>query len=194
MQNDLQPVSTFRVTSHTRLRARDHTTSSTLIGGNGGAAPSLLLHTTLGGPTNGVCKYARWMWSLHGFDWIMFRGHLDYFQQPSLEGRLNTKPGDHGNSNAQIHWFILIYHTWIEIHRNSIRLRARSHMASHYTWRPVATRPGFGGVLGQPFGHFLLGSRHVMGTALGSCVWSGPNRVFCNLRGVGGERRVLPWP
>ena len=38
----------IRATSHTRLRARD--TSSTLIGGKGGAGPSSL-HTALEGPT-----------------------------------------------------------------------------------------------------------------------------------------------
>jgi hypothetical protein len=46
------PMSTrnlsFRATSHTRLRAHDHHTSSTLIGGKGGAGPSPL-HTTLEG-------------------------------------------------------------------------------------------------------------------------------------------------
>ena len=47
-----------RATSHTRLRARDHYTSSTLIGGKGGAGPSSL-HTTLEGPTEYV--NARWM-------------------------------------------------------------------------------------------------------------------------------------
>ena len=47
-----------RVNSHTRLRARDHYTSSTLIGGKGGAGPSLL-HTTLEGPMEYV--NARWM-------------------------------------------------------------------------------------------------------------------------------------
>ena len=41
----------LRATSHTRLRTRDHCTSSTLIGGKGRASPSLL-HTTLVGPTN----------------------------------------------------------------------------------------------------------------------------------------------
>ena len=40
----------LRATSHTRLRAHDHWTSSTLIGGKGGAGPSLL-HTTLEGST-----------------------------------------------------------------------------------------------------------------------------------------------
>ena len=48
----------LRATSHTRLRAHDHYTSSTLIGGKGGAGPSSL-HTTLEGPTEYV--NARWM-------------------------------------------------------------------------------------------------------------------------------------
>jgi hypothetical protein len=47
-----------RATSHMRLRARDHYTSSTLIGGKGGAGPSLL-HSTLEGPMEYV--NARWM-------------------------------------------------------------------------------------------------------------------------------------
>ena len=48
----------LRATSYTRLRARDHYISSTLIGGRGGASPSLF-HTTL----EGLTKYvnARWM-------------------------------------------------------------------------------------------------------------------------------------
>ena len=48
----------LRVTSHTRLRAHDHYTSSTLIGGKRGAGPSSL-HTTLEGPMEYV--NARWM-------------------------------------------------------------------------------------------------------------------------------------
>ena len=44
----------LRATSHTRLRARDHYTSSILIGGKGGASPSSL-HTKLEGPTK-VCE------------------------------------------------------------------------------------------------------------------------------------------
>ena len=47
-----------RATSHSRLRARDQDTSSTLIGGRGGAGPSSL-HTTLEGPMENV--NARWM-------------------------------------------------------------------------------------------------------------------------------------
>ena len=53
-----KPWGCLRATSHTRLRARDHYTSSTLIGGKGGAGPSSL-HTTLEGPTEYV--NARWM-------------------------------------------------------------------------------------------------------------------------------------
>jgi hypothetical protein len=41
---------TLMAISHTRLRAHDHYTPSTLIGGKGGAGPSSL-HTTLEGPT-----------------------------------------------------------------------------------------------------------------------------------------------
>jgi hypothetical protein len=37
-------AASLRATSHARLRARDHCTSSTLIGGKGGAGPSSL-HT-----------------------------------------------------------------------------------------------------------------------------------------------------
>ena len=94
----------LKATSHTRLRAHDHYTSSILIGGKGGVGPSLL-HTRLEGPTEYV--NARWMQSLHGFlhgiNWIMFHGHLDYFQKPPLGGRPNTKPGDHGTPNAHNH-------------------------------------------------------------------------------------------
>ena len=43
----------LKVTSHTRLRARDHYTANTLIGGRGRASPSSL-HTTLEGPY--ICK------------------------------------------------------------------------------------------------------------------------------------------
>ena len=43
----------LRATSHMRLRAHDHNTSSTLIGGKGRARPSSL-HITLEGPTKYV--------------------------------------------------------------------------------------------------------------------------------------------
>ena len=49
----------LRAPSHMRLRARDHYTSSTLIGGNDGGAGPSSLHTTLEGPTE--YANARWM-------------------------------------------------------------------------------------------------------------------------------------
>jgi hypothetical protein len=56
--NILREVGLVRATSHTRLRARDQYTSSTPIGGEGGAGPSLV-HPTLEGPMDYV--NARWM-------------------------------------------------------------------------------------------------------------------------------------
>ena len=66
-----------------------------------------------------------------------------FFKKPHLGSRPNTRPGDHGTSNAHNRWFILFYHAWrpawIEIHWNSTWLRARSHMVSHYTPGYVTT-------------------------------------------------------
>ena len=49
----------------------------------------------------------------------MFYDHLDYFRKPSLGGRPNTKPGEHGAPNAHNRWFILLYYVrgpaWIDI-------------------------------------------------------------------------------
>ena len=95
----------LRATSHTSLRARDYYTSSTLIGAKGRAGPTSPI---LEGPTEDV--NAR-MWSTHGFlhgiEWIMLHGHLDYFQKPSLGSRSNTKPRDHETLNTHNRWFIL---------------------------------------------------------------------------------------
>jgi hypothetical protein len=143
--------------SNVRLRARVHYTSSTLIGGKGGAGPSLL-SIELEGPTKYV--NARWPHGfLHGIKWIMFHGHLDYIKKQPLEGRSNTKLGDHATPNTHNRRFILFYHvwglTWIEIHRNISWLRVWSHMTSHYTWGSVTTLHDFGGVLGRPLETFF---------------------------------------
>ena len=131
---------------------------------------------------------------LHGVKWIMFHAHLDYFQKPLLGGRPNTKPRDHGTPNAHNRWFILFCHVWgpawIEIHWNSIWLRARSHMTSHYTWGSVTTLHDFGGVLGWPFNTFFW-ALTMSWSRLLALVWSGPNtsllkrwngiRVVCDI-------------
>ena len=100
------------------------------------------LHTTLEEPTEYV--NARWMQSLHGLlhgiEWIMFHGHLDYFLKPPLRGRPNTKPRDCGTPNIHNRWFILFYHglrtRMNEIHWNSMGLRAQSCMTSNNAWGP----------------------------------------------------------
>jgi len=76
---------TLMATSHTR--ACHCYTSSTLIGGKGGAGPRSL-RTTLEGSMEYV--NARWLESpdkfLRGIAWVMFHGHLDYFQKTSRGG------------------------------------------------------------------------------------------------------------
>ena len=107
----------------------------------------------------------------------MFHGHLDSFQKPPLGGRPNTKPGDHGTSNAHNRWFILFYHmwgpAWTKFHWNSIRLRARSHMTSRYSWGFVTTLHDVGGELGRPWDTFFW-ALTIPWSRLLPRVWSGP--------------------
>jgi hypothetical protein len=80
-----QGCCTLRATSHTRLPACDHYTSSTLVGGKGGAGLSSL-HTYARG-TNGVCECkitdenSTWIptWYSNGscfmVTWTVFKNH-----------------------------------------------------------------------------------------------------------------------
>ena len=74
--------------------------------------------------------------------WAIFKNHL-------LEVGLN-----HDTPNAHDCWFLLFYHVWgpvsIDMHWNSIRLRVRSHMISHYN-RGSVLHDDLGGVLGWPW-------------------------------------------
>jgi hypothetical protein len=151
--------------THTRLRAHDHYTSSTLIGGRGGAGPSSL-PTTLEGPTEYV--NARWMYTLYGFlhgiKWIMFHGRSVCFQKPPLGDRPNTKLGDYGIwtlTTVDLFYSIMCEDLY---EKNIIETKfgwGTGHIWFHTTrlWR----------CLGIAFGHFLLGSHNFMVTALGSC-------------------------
>ena len=100
----------------------------------------------------------------------MFHGHLGYFQKSPLEGRFNTKWGDHGTPNAHNCWFILFYNVWrpawIEIHRNSICMSTRSHVTSHYAWGPWTHYM----ILEVCWDNLWTLSFNFMVTALGSCV------------------------
>ena len=72
-------------------------------------------------------------------------------------------------------WFILFDHVWgplwIKSHWNSIWLRARSFMTSHYTWGSVSTLHDFGGVLGRPSETFFW-ALTISWSRLLACVWS----------------------
>ena len=148
----------LRATSHTRLRARDHCTSSTLVGGIGGAGPSSLpSHCTW--ETAGVsmwmqdgCKvYTNSYMASNGscfmVIWTIFKNHL-------VEVDLKQNRETMALRMLITVDFILFYHvwapTWIEIHWNRIWLRAYSHMASRYNWGPVPSLHDFEGVLGRP--------------------------------------------
>ena len=168
----------IRATSHTRLRARDAIALQALSLVEKAepveARFTLRLRDQRSAWMHGGCESLRGF--LHGIEWIMFHGRLDCFQNPPLGGRLNTKLGDHGIPNAHNRWFILFYHVWgpvwIEIHWNRIRLRAWSHMTSHYTWGSVTTRHDLGGVLGQPLDTFFW-ALTISWSRLLACVWSG---------------------
>ena len=95
-----------------------------------------------------ACMTSNGSWSLGLFS-----------KKPVLGGRPNTKAGDHATMNIHNRWFYLFYHVWgparLEVHWNSIWLRAPSHMASHYTWGSVTTLHDFGGVLGRSLDTFF---------------------------------------
>jgi hypothetical protein len=76
-----QATCALRATSHMRLRARDHYTPSTFIGGKDGGGPVRFTHSLRdqrsmwmpNGCNQSLCAFP------HGIEWIMFHGHLDYF-------------------------------------------------------------------------------------------------------------------
>jgi hypothetical protein len=127
----------------------------------------------------GINRRSMWMQDgCHGINWIMLHDHLDYFQKLCLGGRPNTKPlGVHVTPNAPTCWFIFFYQVWgsawIEIHLNSIWLRAWSHMTSHYTRGSVTTLQDFGGVLGRPLTSFFW-ALTISWSRLLAHVWSVP--------------------
>ena len=127
--------------------------------------------------TNGVCECkmdvkSTWILTWRRLDHVSWS--LGLFQKPPLEGRPDTKLGDHYTPNVHNRWCILFYHVWepawIKICWNSNCLRAQSRMTSHYILRVRDHTTWFWRCVGTAFGHFLLGSHNFMVTALGSCV------------------------
>jgi hypothetical protein len=149
--------------SHTWLRARDHFTSSTLIGGQGAVGPSSL-HTTLEGPTEYV--NARWMHAKVYMDSYMASNGSCSMVTWTISKPTSRRYAEHKTgkpwyteiSSIDLSCFIMCEDfLWIETHWNSIWFRARSHSTSHYTWGIVSTLHD-------------LGSHNFMVMALGSCV------------------------
>ena len=62
----------------------------------------------------------------------------------------------------------------IEIHWNSIWLRDRSHITSHYTWGSVTTLHDFRGVLGRPL-DIVFWAQTISWSRFLACVWSVPD-------------------
>jgi hypothetical protein len=135
----------------------------------------------------------------------MLHGHLDYFQKSPLRGRPNIKLGDHGTPNVNIHCFILFDHvwrpSWIEIHQNSIWKRA-GHIRLHTTLEDpwphyMVWEVSWDGLLNTFFWTLIMSWSRLL-----ACVWSGPNRVFCNVtfkkwvlrEGKSAPMTLMLWP
>ena len=105
---------TLRATLHTRLRARDHYTPSTLIGGEGEASPS-----SLEGLTNGVCmwmqggckvymeSYVASNGSCFMVTWTIFINHL--FEVGMMTQNRETL-ALRTHTTVDLFYFILLYH------------------------------------------------------------------------------------
>ena len=105
--------------------------------------------------------------------WTIFKNHL-------LEVRLTQNwetMALQTLTTIDLFYFIMCDDpAWIETHWNSIWLRVRSHMASHYTRGSITILHDFGGVLGGPFWtlSFGLSQFHGHGTWLVCEVALGP--------------------
>ena len=108
---------------------------------------------------------------LHGIEWIMLTVTWVVFKNHFLEVGLTRKSGDHGILNTHNRWFILFYHgwgpAWIEIHWNSLWLRAR-HIWLHTTLEALWAGSVSLDVCWDGLWTLSFGLSQV--TALGSCV------------------------
>ena len=174
--SDLNPPPTLlRATSHTRLRARDRYTSSTLIGEK--------------------------MWSRSKFASRLRDQWSIYIGECKMDGRFYMDFYLHGIAWYMVTWTILENHL-LEVgstqNRATMALQTFTTIGLSYflmhedmhEWEFVAIAFGWGpghvyftlhlriqdhttwfwGCVRMAFGHFLLGSHNFMVTALGSCV------------------------
>ena len=126
----------------------------------------------------------------------MFHGHLDCFQKnPSLGGRPNTEPGDHGTPNTHNCWFIRFYHVWGPARIKKLLETTLGwgpghiYMTSNYTRGSVTALHDFGGVLGRPWDTFFW-TLTTSWSRLLARVWSGP---YVDVNGGLWEYRQVPF-
>ena len=171
-------MSQLRATSHIRVRARDHCTSSTLVGGKSGAGRScftLHLRVQRSMWMQDECKvymdsYMASNGSCFMFTWTLFKNHLLKVGLTQKQETLALR----NLTTVDLLYFIMCEdHAWIEIHWTSIWLRARSHMTSHYTWGLVTTLHNFGSVLKWPLDTSFW-ALIISWLRLLARVWSGP--------------------
>ena len=107
--------------------------------------------------------------------WIVFENHL--LEVSLTQNRWETM-ALRTLTTVDILCFIMCEDTtWIEIHWNSIWLRVRSHVTSHYTWGSHFILRDIGGVLGRPLYAFLW-ALIISWSQLLARVWSGPKGLF----------------
>ena len=110
-----------------------------------------------------------WIPTWHQMDHVTWSLGLSYSQKPSLGGKPNTKPGDHGTPDPLFYSII----SWVRTHvnRNSLKqhlveglvtygITLHSRVCDHTSW--------FWRCIGTAFAHSLMGSHNVMVTAFGS--------------------------
>ena len=132
---------------------------------------------------------------LHDIEWIMFYGHLDYFQKSPIGGRPTQNQETMALRMFTTIFFILFYHVLepaeSERHWNSIWLRAQLDMASQYTWDSMTTLHDFGGILERPLGTFFW-ALTISWSQLLARVWSGPKSGLLKKTSLGYLWEIKP--
>ena len=157
-----------RATSHMELRAHDHYTSSTLIGGNGGACPSSLDRTLEDQRSmwmqDGCKVYMDFTWHRMGscsmVTWTIFKHRL--LEVGLTQNRENV-------AFRTLTTVDLLYFNMCEDLYEWKSIEIAYDRGPNHIW--LHTTLDFGGVFGTAFEHFLLGSHNFMAMAR---VWSGP--------------------
>ena len=127
----------------------------------------------------GGCKVYLDSYKAPNRSWFMITWTV--FENPPLGGSSNTNRETMALRMLTTVGLSYFYHMWgptrINIHWNCIRLRAGSHMTSHYTRGSVTTLHDFGGVLGRPLDTFFW-ALTISWSRLLARVWRGPSLLI----------------